>query len=361
MRGIVGGQYGVTFFFVLSGFILSYRYHGWFAGGVVDARYWRFQRFRLARLYPVYLLGLLLDTPWHLMERAAAGQLAAEGSTLWASWLINLVGLQAWVPAVPFAMYWNTPAWSVAAEFFFYACFPFVCAALARRPAMRGGLVWLFAGSVLGGAALYAGVIYLLNYVLQVQAETQYIVLVYNPLLRFSEFFAGCVAGQWFLRRAAMGLPAGPSARRWRDGLIVACIALVCLRVWMPDYTGPSRWLWLLDVSFKYAAFVLPFTAIILVVASGRNLLSGLLEHRWMVLLGEASYALYIIHWPVRSFLLSGWLGEWSSPGVNALFMLATVGASVLCCQWVERPWRHRLRGGLAAAPPDGRAALAEG
>lgn len=214
---------------------------------MVDARYGRFQRFRLARLYPVYLLGLLLDTPWHLMERAAAGQLAAEGGTLWASCLINLVGLQAWVPAVPFAMYWNTPAWSVAAEFFFHACFPFACAALARRPAVRDGLVWLFAGSVLGGAALYAGVIHLLNYVLQVQAETQYIVLVCNPLLRFSEFFAGCVAGcvtgQWFLRRAAMGLSAGAWARRWRDGLIVAGIALVCLRVWMPDYTGPSRWL----------------------------------------------------------------------------------------------------------------------
>ena len=74
-RAIVGGQYGVTFFFILSGFILTYRYHDWFAGGVTDGRYWRFQRYRIARIYPVYILGLLLDTPWHLLERAQAGQL----------------------------------------------------------------------------------------------------------------------------------------------------------------------------------------------------------------------------------------------------------------------------------------------
>jgi hypothetical protein len=138
-KGLVGGQYGVTFFFVLSGFILTYRYGDWFEGGVTESRYWLFQRFRFARIYPVYVLGLLLDTPWHLAERSQAGQLGAVGPTYWASWLINLFGLQAWVPSVPFSMFWNTPAWSVAAEFFFYATFPFVCAWLGRwRPSRTG-------------------------------------------------------------------------------------------------------------------------------------------------------------------------------------------------------------------------------
>ncbi len=112
LQGIVGGQYGVTFFFVLSGFILTYRYCDWFASGVTEAGYWRFQRLRLARIYPIYVLGLLLDTPGHLIERARVGQLGEVGQTYWASWLLNLVGLQSWVPAVPYAMFWNTPAWS---------------------------------------------------------------------------------------------------------------------------------------------------------------------------------------------------------------------------------------------------------
>jgi peptidoglycan/LPS O-acetylase OafA/YrhL len=64
-----------------------------------------------------------------------------------------------------------------------------------------------------------------------------------------------------------------------------------------------------------------------------------------------------------------GALGEWSTPGVHVLCMLATVGASVLCYRWIERPWRQRLRGASApiapiastTSPPGGRATLAEG
>lgn len=355
MRGIVGGQYGVTFFFILSGFILTYRYNDWFANGVTDAKFWRFQRLRVARIYPIYLLGLLLDTPWHLLEQVHAGQLANVGHTYWASWLINLVGLQAWVPAVPFAMFWNTPAWSVAAEFFFYASFPFLCAWLARRFRTSSRLALMFVGVVLAGIALYAGVIYLLNYVLRVSGETQYIVLVYNPLLRYSEFAAGCLAGQFFLRRQAAREhlnEADGRSRRVRDLVVVTCLVAICVRVWMPDYTGPSQLRWLLDVSIKYAIFIVPFTALILAVASGRTCLSWLLERPWMILLGEASYALYIIHWPVTTFLRMGYLGDMASPGVHVLFLLATVGASVLCYRTIEVPWRERLRGRNRQAQP---------
>jgi len=344
MRGIVGGQYGVTFFFILSGFILTYRYQAWFAGGVSGSRYGWFQRFRLARIYPVYLLGLLLDTPWHLVERAQAGQLASVGATWWAAWLINLVGLQAWVPAVPFAMFWNTPAWSVAAEFFFYASFPFVCAAIARRLRTPLRLGAAFAAGVLGGVALYAVVLSAMNGAVPVDAQAQYIVLVYNPLLRYSEFLAGCLAGQYFLlsRRPSED---DRSARRGRDIVVVVGLACVALRVFWPDYTGPQRWRWLLDVSMKYAAFTVPFTAVILAVASGRTVLSGLLRRPVMVLLGEASYSLYIIHWSVVSFLNLGLLGRFAGPAVHAVFLVGTVAASVLCYRGFEVPWRRRLRG----------------
>ena len=344
---IVGGQYGVTFFFILSGFILTYRYKEWFASGVTDTHFWRFQRFRVARIYPIYLLGLLLDTPWHLIERAQAGQLAAVGQTWWASWLLNLLGLQAWVPAVPFAMFWNTPAWSVSAEFFFYATFPFACAWLSTHLHTTARLATLFVAILFGGVALYAGTIYLLTYVFPVGGETQYIVLVYNPVLRYSEFLAGCLAGQYFLgrRRQAPPAAADAKARRWRDVVLVASLLVVCARVVSPDYSGPSQWLWLLDVAVKYPVFIVPFTAIILALASGPTFLSPLLEQRWLVLLGEASYALYIIHWSVTTFLRMGYLGAWSTPAVHFALLLATVGASVICYRFIEVPWRNRLRG----------------
>ena len=348
LRGIVGGQYGVTFFFVLSGFILTWRYHGWFADGVDDGRYWRFQRLRLARIYPIYIVGLLLDTPWHLVERA--GQMGDDGQTYWASWLFNLIGLQAWVPAMPFAMFWNTPAWSVSAELFFYAAFPFACAWLTRRARSTARLGVLLAVVVTVATGVYFAVIWLVYVVTPLSSETQYIVLVYNPLLRCGEFLGGCIAGQLFLhwRQRAVAPLADEDvarARRRRNVALLACLLAVCGRIWMPDYTGASQALWTLDYAVKFPIFILPFVAIILAIASGPTFLSPLLERPWMVLLGESSYALYMIHWSVTSFLRLRWLGEWDTPWVHAALLLATVGASVLCHRAIEVPWRERLRG----------------
>lgn len=351
-RGIVGGQHGVTFFFVLSGFILTWRYHDWFEGGVDAPHYRRFQRLRFARLAPVYLLGLLLDTPAHLAERAAAGALASDGGLYGASWLINALGLQAWLPRVPFAMFWNTPAWSVSAELFFYALFPFATVLLARRVRSASALLLAFVALVAGGIALYAGVIYLVTWVWPLRGEPLYILLVYTPLLRVSEFLAGCVLGQYLVRRERGGEASAlaRSALR-RHLLLLACIALVALRVWSPDYTGPSRWWWLLDVAAKYGVFIVPFAGIILAVASGRTMLHRVLEHPWMVRLGEASYALYIIHWSVVTLIVQRWFGAASTPALHALLMLATVVAALLVHRHVELPWRERLRGAARERP----------
>jgi peptidoglycan/LPS O-acetylase OafA/YrhL len=49
----------------------------------------------------------------------------------------------------------------------------------------------------------------------------------------------------------------------------------------------------------------------------------------WLVLLGEASYSLYIIHWAGQTFLRLGFLGAWDTPAVHAVFLIATVAASV--------------------------------
>lgn len=356
LKLFVGGQYGVTFFFVLSGFILTYNYLGWFEQGVDARHYGRFQRLRFARLYPVYLLGLLLDTPGHLVERAAAGALPSSWATLWAAWLLNAVGLQPWVPAVPYAMYWNTPAWSVGAEFFFYACFPWLCRGLAAHVQRAALLPWVFAAVVLGGAGLYALVLQAMNGPERVAAQTQYLVLVYNPLLRFSEFAAGCVAGLYFMRcsrgaAAAMPLATGPAwlARpRGRHLALAAALLAVLWRVMADDYVGPAFNLWLLDVSIKYAYYIVPFTLIILALASGPTVLSPVLEHPWAVRLGEASYALYILHWAGVSAIQLGLLGRASSPGLHALVMLATVGLALLVHLRFELPWRRRLRPGPA-------------
>jgi peptidoglycan/LPS O-acetylase OafA/YrhL len=51
-RALISGEYGVTFFFVLSGFILTYNYLHWFRNSVDETRVWSFFRLCLARNDP---------------------------------------------------------------------------------------------------------------------------------------------------------------------------------------------------------------------------------------------------------------------------------------------------------------------
>ena len=96
------GPWSVSFFFILSGFILVYNYGD--GRNSLDAG--RFWVARFARIYPVYLIGFLLAMPFvlegvrqyhgHSPHQALTGGLLAAGL------------LQSWVPH--YAVFWNIPA-----------------------------------------------------------------------------------------------------------------------------------------------------------------------------------------------------------------------------------------------------------
>jgi peptidoglycan/LPS O-acetylase OafA/YrhL len=119
-RFLSNGHMGVPFFLILSGFILSYSYLGQLRFGGERRRFWEA---RFCRVYPVYLLSLLIDWPFR-------GQMTASAT------IAVLTATQAWNPANGLAQMWNFPAWTLSVEAFFYLCFPLLlpaCAKLQRR------------------------------------------------------------------------------------------------------------------------------------------------------------------------------------------------------------------------------------
>ncbi len=102
---IFAGPVWVTFFFVLSGFVMTIAYPQ-----VETFGYWKA---RLARIYPMYVLALLL----FLIITTAT-----NGWWDWHSVVLHLDLLQAWVPAEALGL--NSPAWAVSVEAFLYICFP---------------------------------------------------------------------------------------------------------------------------------------------------------------------------------------------------------------------------------------------
>ena len=141
---IRGGYLAVTTFFVLSGFVLAHNYAStaWNAGSLR-----RYAAARFARIYPVYFLSLLVVAPFIAADRtpAKARFVAAHGLLV-----------QAWLGHIP--VNWNTPAWSLSCEMFFYLSFPLAAALLGRagmaRHAGSGGGGLLPHARALGGGRL---------------------------------------------------------------------------------------------------------------------------------------------------------------------------------------------------------------
>ena len=109
------GSYGlfVDMFFILSGFVISYSYPS-DARGV--AAYSRFMIRRIARIYPLHLLSLLV----FVVLIGVGLERTARSTPL--DFLYNLLLLQAW--GVTDHLSFNSPSWSISAEFFCYLVFP---------------------------------------------------------------------------------------------------------------------------------------------------------------------------------------------------------------------------------------------
>ena len=114
------GYFGVSAFFVLSGYILTHAHPGPLLRARTLLNYFIS---RLARIYPVYLLALLVMAPLVLHELTIRSSLAV------------LLMVQAWGrPDSDFGFSWLFQAWTLSVELCFYLLFPLLVTAARRLP-----------------------------------------------------------------------------------------------------------------------------------------------------------------------------------------------------------------------------------
>jgi peptidoglycan/LPS O-acetylase OafA/YrhL len=133
---VINGNYGVTIFFVISGFLITsnnlLRY-----GRLADVRLTQFYSFRFARIVPPLILALcvilflgILDVPsftnskqGHAMPPAFFLVAIVSVLTFWHNVLMQVVG---------YFNYCLNIYWSLSVEEVFYLTFPLACALLKR-------------------------------------------------------------------------------------------------------------------------------------------------------------------------------------------------------------------------------------
>ncbi|MDB5309180.1 MAG: putative acyltransferase [Gemmataceae bacterium] len=330
-RIMAEGAAGVPFFFVLSGFVLAYSYHDRFARPG-RRELGRYALARFARIWPVYLLTVGVAAVWPMVPLPPGAWAAAK----------NLLLVHMWLPSTNPDPGFNPVAWSLSEEVFFYAVLPVLLWAAAKAPRVgRWGLV--------GGAAaawvVPAGLV--LWHCTNLNRWTLYVCHL-CPLVRLGEFGVGLVLGLGFVRSAAPTL--GPPDRRTRrvwTGLELAAVLVVALSVFH-SFRVP--------LLFRLNGYyTLPFALVVATFARQRGALSGLLAGRVAVYLGEVSFAFFLLHGFVFTYI-GWWFGPepvgsvvWAGGVVAAALLVA-----VFIYQFFETPLRIWVVGtGRSRVAPD--------
>ena len=310
------GYIGVDFFFILSGLIVSHVYLSKSASGGPD--FWKkFIWYRVARLFPVHLLIMLLMLLAAVMPPLLAGGEAGLTAQDYKDWFLLTFLVRQWTLPADYA--WNSPAWSISAEFFAYlVVFPVIACFTRNKPGRSAGVILAILGSLLL-LSMIAG------------AGTINIKAHAGPLLRVT---GGFVLGSGLY----LILSSLQAVRNWDRLLAVSLVALAILLLAAPAIGAAG---WPADLVL-IAGLVATISCTYL--ASGP--VSGWLSRPGLFWLGEISFALYLCHIPVMRLCryLADQLGWERGFGFGLLTVLLSIAAAHLLYRMVEIPARQVMR-----------------
>jgi len=262
----------VVFFFLLSGYVLAYNYAGR-PGPLLKRAFWRA---RFARLYPVYLLSLaisftMLQAEWHARTHA----------DFFTGLVLTPLLLQGWSPQL--ATFWNTVAWALSAEVLLYATFPW----LIRLPWPKSPARIIALLAAIWAIGLVPHSLYILLNPDHLAAPVNRYssgywlrALKYTPLAYACTFLVGIGLGRL---QIALTLTT-------RQRALVAAASLLALAAFYAEAIS--------DVPFvlMHGGLMVPLFAALIVGLSGPNPIASIFSWRPLVLLGQASYCLFLLH-----------------------------------------------------------------
>lgn len=311
------GYVGVSFFFMLSGFVLTW------SDTPQSAR--RFWWLRFARIWPLQLLLMVFA------YTAITSHVKSPGTL---GHLLQLVLLQSWSPDNATYAGGNGVTWSLSAEMFFYLVFPFAIVGLRR---LRGRGLAVTAGVTLGLMALLPLIVAQAG--VNTHSNLYYWLFFVFPPYRFGEFLLGMVLARAMVLGLRVPAPALTA---------LAAAAGVAGLTWiMASFTVRTG---IPVVRPLVALLAIPYFAVLLCASATRDMQPG----RWWLgstplrRLGDWSFALYLVHAPAMVFTARfGWWNNSGGPfGLACLlaFLALILAASAALHHLIEKPVERRLR-----------------
>lgn len=258
------GSFPVSFFLILSGFILMRGY----GDRVCQMSFFTFFIKRMRRIYPTHLLCLVI---------ALIVSLYIEKPINWLNTLPSFFVLQAWVPVQDVYFAGNSVAWYVSVCTFCYALFPFLAKVVKRNPMV----VMLFSVGIYLTACLL------------VPLGFQHPILYINPLFRLVDFILGMWLYEMINKKQVENymnkiLDKSSTSKFFIESLpfILGLLAIVASLNMGNVFMLAAFW-WAPSLIIIFIFYFLD---------SSPGFITRLLHHSFFVTLGSISYAFYMLH-----------------------------------------------------------------
>jgi peptidoglycan/LPS O-acetylase OafA/YrhL len=321
------GFISVSYFILLSGFVLAYNYQERARNGELDRK--RFWEARFTRIYPIYFLSLLLS-----LNLLSGEYQTHTHAMFWTGVVLTPLLLQGFVPGI--ATFLNTPAWTMSAEAAYYVIFPWV--AKWKRPHRMSPHLIKMAG--VWALGLVPGALY----------------IAFNPdgIARPDRWSYG----PWL---SALKYTPYTHVFGFVFGVMLADVDRMVertarLRLWLGifGFVGIYALLSmgsLIPYPIIHDGLLMPLFGCIILGLAGENPLAYALGVRPLVFVGEASYCLYLLHFNLWNMIHGSHVLEATGlirfdPWISYVLLIVL---AICALYFIEKPAQRKLREWLKA------------
>ena len=268
-----GGECGVSFFFMLSGFVLSLAYSERIAKGLFSTKPFVVKQW--IKIYPLHILTFIVMFALDIRLEKYCDITAV---------IANILLLQSWVPADSFYFVANSPSWFLCDILFFYVVFSSLNKYILRSDNRK---------------LLAISLVVILLYICLMAVLPTYLVnpiLYANPLTRLLDFIVGIILYKLYISDNGIALRDKLNGKSFFTVslLELSVILLVVITAILYPHL-PQR---VRTVSIFWLAIPL-FIFFFAMTDKHSGVISRFLQGKTMLWLGNISFSIYIIHAPV--------------------------------------------------------------